>query len=70
MTRDRIIRTLAGSMVLISTLGAYFIHINFIWLGVFVGVNLFQFGFTQWCLMDEILKRLGVKSDTDSNRNT
>ena len=62
MTRERYIKIIAGTLVLISSLGAYFININFVWIGVFVGANLFQFGFTQWCLMDEILKALGVKS--------
>jgi hypothetical protein len=27
---------------------------------VFVGLNLFQSGWTNWCLMDTILKKLGV----------
>jgi len=29
---------------------------------LFVGVNLFQSGLTQWCLMGIILKKLGLKS--------
>jgi len=66
MTRERLIKIIAGALVLVSSLGAYFININFVWLGVFVGANLFQFGFTKWCLMDEILKALGVKSGGES----
>jgi hypothetical protein len=27
---------------------------------VFVGANLLQSGFTNWCLMEDILKKLGV----------
>lgn len=69
MTRDRLIKIIAGALVLVSSLGAYFININFIWLGVFVGANLFQFGFTQWCLMDKILKALGVESGGTSCAN-
>lgn len=69
MTRERYIRLIAGTLVLISTLCAYFININWIWLGVFVGANLFQFSLTKWCLMNSILKALGVKSELDCNKD-
>ena len=65
MTRERYIKIIAGTMILISTLGAYFLNINWIWLGVFVGANLLQFGITNWCLLNSILKSLGIKSEID-----
>jgi hypothetical protein len=33
---------------------------NWYWFTAFVGANLFQSGFTKWCLMEDILRRLGV----------
>lgn len=66
MTRERYIKIIAGTMILISTLGAYFSgNINWIWLAVFVGANLLQFGITNWCLLNSILKSLGIKSEID-----
>lgn len=46
---------------MLSAFLAYFVNINWIWLAVFVGANLFQFSLTNWCLLDKILKSLGVK---------
>ncbi len=34
---------------------------TWLWFTLFVGVNLFQSGFTRWCLMEKILIKLGVK---------
>lgn len=65
MTRERYIRLFAGSMVLFSSFMAYFVNINWIWLAVFVGANLFQFSLTKWCLLNNILKKLGVKSEQE-----
>ncbi len=69
MTRERYIKLIAGTLVLVSSLCAYFVNINWIWLGVFVGGNLFQFSLTNWCLMNSILKALGVKSEVDCAKN-
>lgn len=69
MTRERYIKLIAGTLVLVSSLCAYFVNINWIWLGVFVGANLFQFSLTNWCLMNAILKALGVKSELDCAKN-
>ncbi|MVZ60880.1 YgaP family membrane protein [Sphingobacterium humi] len=68
MTRERYIKLIAGSMILISSLGAYFVNINWIWLGVFVGANLLQFSLTNWCLLNTILKALGIKSELDCTK--
>ena len=59
--RDRYIKGIAGSFVLISLLLAHYVNPNWIWFTAFVGANLLQSAFTNWCLMDTILKKIGVK---------
>ena len=58
---NRYINVIAGSFILISLLLAYYVHPNWIWFTAFVGANLLQSGFTNWCLMAVILKKMGVK---------
>ncbi|MCO5230868.1 MAG: DUF2892 domain-containing protein [Chitinophagales bacterium] len=65
MTRERYIKLIAGTMILISVFGTYFININFIWIAAFVGANLFQYSLTNWCPLNIILKALGVKSELE-----
>jgi hypothetical protein len=65
MTVDRYIHIFAGSFILISlALGieASPIFLSKWWLALtaFVGANLFQYGFSQFCAMGWILKKLGV----------
>lgn len=57
---DRYIRAIAGIFIIISILLAYFVNINFIWFTLFVGANLLQSSVTKWCLMEDILRLLGV----------
>jgi hypothetical protein len=59
------IRIFAGAFVLISlALGApaspLFMNANWLWFTAFVGANLFQSGFTQFCPLEIVLKRFGV----------
>ena len=58
---NRFIKAIAGSFILISLLLAYYVNENWIWFTAFVGANLMQSAFTNWCLMEVILKKLGVK---------
>lgn len=65
MTVSRLRSSIAGMFVLISlALGVeaspLFHSPYWLWFTVFVGANLFQSGLTNWCLMDKILRRLGV----------
>ena len=65
MTVDRLIRIFAGSFILLSlALGveASPLFVNKWWLAftAFVGANLLQFGFTNFCPLGVILKKLGV----------
>jgi len=57
---EKYIRAIAGLFIILSVLLAYFVNINWIWFTLFVGVNLFQYAFTDWCLMEKILKKIGV----------
>ncbi len=59
--KNRIVRAVAGSFVLISVILAIYVNINWLWFTAFVGANLLQSSITKWCLMDDILNRLGVK---------
>lgn len=63
---NRYIRAIAGTFILISLLMAIYVNINWLWFTGFVGINLLQSSFTSWCLMEKILKKLGVKEDGDS----
>jgi hypothetical protein len=58
---NRIIRAIAGAFILISLLLAIYINQNWLWFTAFVGANLLQSSLTKWCLMEDILKELGVK---------
>jgi len=65
MNVNRTVRVIAGFFVLLSiALGApaspVYVSTYWLWFTVFVGANLFQSGLTNWCLMDIILKKLGV----------
>jgi hypothetical protein len=58
---ERILRGTAGFFVLISILLAHFVNINWLWFTAFVGLNLLQSAFTNWCPMITILKKVGIK---------
>lgn len=58
---DKYIKGIAGSFIIISLLLAHYIHPNWLWFTAFVGANLLQSSFTNWCLLGIILKKLGVK---------
>jgi len=60
MTVGRMLHVVAGSMIMISLALAHFVSPNWLWFTAFVGFNLFQSGFTNWCLMANILKKLGL----------
>jgi len=71
MTTERIVRVVAGIFILLSlSLGVegspLFHHQNWLWFTAFVGFNLLQSGFTQFCPLEMILKKLGVKSSCQS----
>lgn len=60
MSLERWIRLIAGTFVTVSVALSY-VHSRY-WLlfTLFVGLNLFQSALTRWCLMENILRALGV----------
>lgn len=67
MNAERIVRIVAGGFVLLSlALGVaaspLFVSSQFLWLTAFVGLNLFQSGFTKFCPLNNILAKMGVKN--------
>lgn len=67
MTSWQLTRVIAGTFVLLSlALGVQgspiFHNANWLWFTAFVGANLLQSGITRWCLMERILRSLGLRS--------
>jgi hypothetical protein len=63
VSAERWIRVIAGTFVLTSVLLGVYVNSYFLIFTAFVGVNLFQSGLTRWCLMESILKKLGVPAN-------
>ena len=61
MTIDRFVMIFAGSAVLLSTLLSVVHNPHWLWITAFVGINLLQSGFTGFCPLAIILKKLGVR---------
>lgn len=64
MKMERCIRAIAGTFVLISLALGHFVDANWYWFTAFVGANLLQSAFTNWCLMEIILEKIGVAQRT------
>ena len=62
MTTERALRLIAGAFVALSVLLGIYVNANFLWFTLFVGVNLFQSAFTNWCPMMVILERAARRS--------
>jgi hypothetical protein len=61
MTVDRYLRLIAGLFVAASVVLGMYVHPAFFWFTVFVGLNLFQSAFTNWCPMMTFLRKAGVR---------
>lgn len=61
MTMERYLRAIAGFFVLISVLLAHYHSPYWLFFTGFVGLNLLQSAFTNWCPMMSILKKFGVE---------
>ena len=68
MTVDSLLRLIAGLFVAASVLLGMYAHPYFLWFTLFVGVNLFQSAFTNWCPMMTLLRRAGVREGTVQSR--
>ena len=60
--KNRIFRAIVGTFILLSLILAIYVNINWLWFIAFVGANLLQSSITQWCLLDTILGKLGLKN--------
>ena len=62
MNVERSLRLIAGALVTASVLLGIYVNPLFFWLTGFVGLNLFQSAFTNWCPMMTFLRWSGVRS--------
>ena len=62
MTVESALRLVAGAFVMLSVLLGIYVNVNFLWFTLFVGANLFQSAFTNWCPMMSILRKAGLQS--------
>lgn len=60
MRLEQYIRAIAGTFILISLGLGYFVNSYWFLFTAFVGANLLQSAFSGWCLMEKILRKLGV----------
>jgi hypothetical protein len=63
MTRERTIRLVAGSLILLSLLLYHTWSHRWLWLTALVGANLFQSALTKWCPLEDVLRKAGVKNE-------
>lgn len=61
MTVNRYLRMIAGFFVILSVALAHFHSPYWLYFTAFVGLNLFQSAFSNWCPMITILRNFGVK---------
>lgn len=69
MNVNQLIRIFAGSFIMLSlALGVeaspLFVSQNWLWFTLFVGANLFQSGFSRFCPLEIVLRRLGAKDES------
>lgn len=61
MSLDAAVMRFAGVVILVSIVLTVYVHPGWVWLTVFVGVNLIQASFTGFCPAAIIFRKLGVK---------
>ncbi|MBI2501672.1 MAG: DUF2892 domain-containing protein [Candidatus Latescibacteria bacterium] len=60
MTREHLIRLIAGTFVMGSLALGWFVSPYWFLFTAFVGLNLFQSALTKWCLMEDILRKFQI----------
>jgi DUF2892 family protein len=70
MTLEPMLRLIAGFFVAASVLLGMYVHPYFLWFTLFVGANLVQSAFTDWCPMMSVLRRAGVEERRTATRFT
>jgi hypothetical protein len=66
MTSWQLVRVIAGTFIIVSLLfgvpdSPFFVSRYWLLFTAFVGANLLQSGLTRWCLMESILRKLGIR---------
>ncbi|MBI5280281.1 MAG: DUF2892 domain-containing protein [Candidatus Solibacter usitatus] len=61
MTVDRWLRLIAGFFIMLSVALGILHDPRWFYFTAFVGLNLFQSAFTNWCPMMAVLRKVGVK---------
>ena len=61
MNVERWLRLIAGFFVMLSVALGYWVHPAWFLFTAFVGANLFQSSFTNWCPMMSFLRKAGIK---------
>ena len=64
---DKYLRGIAGFFVLLSVLLAHYHSPYWLLFTAFVGLNLLQSAFTNWCPMMALLRKLGVKEQDQAH---
>lgn len=68
MTVERGLRLMAGTFVPLSLALGYWVSPYWYLFTAFVGLNLLQSGFTNWCPAMWMLRKLGLQSHDDATR--
>jgi len=69
MSLEHAVEAFAGFMVLLSVVLTYFAHPNWVWLTVFIGLNLFQQSFTGYCPAASVLKMVfGLQTEREMHQ--
>ncbi|MCA9407948.1 MAG: DUF2892 domain-containing protein [Candidatus Omnitrophica bacterium] len=58
---ERMLRGIAGIFIVFSLVMAQYVHSGWLWFTLFIGLNLLQSAFTNWCPMMWILRKNGIK---------
>jgi hypothetical protein len=53
---------IAGALILVSLALSHYVDPRWSYFTIFIGLNLLQSAFSNWCPMITILKKLGVRS--------
>ena len=68
MTVERSLRLIAGAFVVVSLALGWWVSPYWLLFTTFVGLNLLQSGFTNWCPMMFLLKKCGLKDAPAARR--
>ena len=59
--KERIVRAVAGTIILTSIFLAFFVDLKWLFLTSFVGLNLLQSSFTRFCPLEKVLDKMNIK---------